>query len=136
MGEMRPSVPTRITTPTMAEAPEFWTYVLTNFMMFGFGIVLTGLSYFAYRADRTRPSLRNATVGFGLVTIGGLVAPAYQLGFRGAYDLSGRELLVVQSVEGLFLAAGLGMLFYSVYHYSDGSRRRQVDSFDTSNDYP
>lgn len=119
----------------MAEAPEFWTYVITNFMMFGFGIVLTGLSYFAYRADRSRPSLRNATIGFGLLTIGGLVAPVYQLGIRGAYSLSGRELLAVQSVEGLFLAAGLGTLFFSIYHHSSGSRRRRVDTFDASNDY-
>lgn len=120
----------------MAEPLEFWTYVLTNFMMFGFGIVLTCLSYFAYRSGRPRPSLRNATIGFGLLTSGGLVAPAYQLGFRGAYALSGRELLAVQSVEGLFLAAGLGMLFHSVYQYSDGSKQWHVDDIDTSDDYP
>lgn len=120
----------------MAEPLEFWTYVLTNFMMFGFGIVLTGLSYFAYRSSRPRPSLRTATVGFGLITIGGLVAPAYQLGVRGAYDLSGRELLAVQSVEGLFLAAGLGMLFYSIYHYSNGSKQWHVDDVDAADDFP
>lgn len=119
----------------MAEPIEFWTYVLTNFMMFAFGIVLTGLSYFAYRSGQRRPSLRNAMVGFGLITIGGLIAPAYQLGIRGAYDLGGRELLVVQSVEGLFLAAGLGMLFYSIYHYSNGSKQWHGNDVDTSDDY-
>lgn len=120
----------------MAEPPEFWTYVIANFTMFGFGVVLTGLSFFAYRADSTRRSLRNATVGFGFLTVGGLVAPVYQLGLKGEYSLSGRELLVVQSVEGLFLAAGLGMLFYSVYHYSDGSRHRYVEGLDPTNDDP
>lgn len=111
----------------MAEPPEFWTYVLTNFMMFGFGITLTGLSFFAYLADRSRVSLRQATIGFGLLTIGGLVAPAYQLGLKGEYTLTGSELLVVQSVEGVFLAAGLGTLFFSVYRYSNGSRHEDVD---------
>lgn len=120
----------------MAEAPEFWTYVITNFMMFGFGIVLTGLSYFAYRSSQYRPSLRTAAVGFGLITIGGLVAPAYQLGFRGAYALSGRELLAVQSVEGLFLAAGLGTLFYSVYHHGNSSKQWRVNDIDSSDNFP
>lgn len=118
----------------MAEPPEFWTYVLTNFMMFGFGIVLTGLSLFAYRANRARSSLRTSTIGFGLLTIGGLVAPAYQLGLKDGYNLGGRELLAVQSIEGLFLAAGLGMLFYSVYRNRDGSGHRHVDSIESVDD--
>lgn len=111
----------------MAEPVEFWAFVLTNFMMFGFGMLLTGLSYFAYRADPSRLALRNATVGFGLLTIGGLIAPVYQLGFKTDYQLAGRELLAVQSVEGVFLAAGLGMLFYSIYRYSNGDSYRYVE---------
>lgn len=118
----------------MAEPIEFWTFILTNFMMFAFGLILSTVSYLAYRADRGRISLRNATIGFGLLTIGGLVAPAYQLGFRGAYELSGRELLIVQSIEGLFLAAGLGMLFYSVYRHGKRTRERHVESLDPTND--
>lgn len=110
----------------MAEPIEFWTFILTNFMMFAFGLILSTVSYLAYRADRGRISLRNATIGFGLLTIGGLVAPVYQLGVNDAYTLGGRELLVVQSVEGLFLASGLGMLFYSIYRYGTGARN--VDS--------
>lgn len=119
----------------MAE-PEFWTYVLTNFMMFGFGAVLTALSYFAYRANPTSRSLRNATIGFLLLTIGGLVAPAYQLGVKADVDLAGRELLIVQSIEGLFLAAGLGMLFYSIYRYSNGTHYQHVDTPEPRNESP
>lgn len=115
----------------MAEPLEFWTYVLTNFMMFGFGLMLTGLSYFAYRTDTTRVALRNATIGFGLLTIGGLVAPLYQIGYKTQYQLDGRELLAIQSVEGLFLAAGLGMLFYSIYRYSNGGQYQHIDTFET-----
>lgn len=115
----------------MAEPLEFWTYVLTNFMMFGFGLMLTGLSYFAYRTDKTRFALRNATIGFGLLTIGGLVAPLYQIGYKTQYQLDGRELLAIQSVEGLFLAAGLGMLFYSIYRYSNSGEYQHVDTFET-----
>lgn len=115
----------------MAEPFEFWTYVLTNFMMFGFGLMLTGLSYLAYRTDKTRFALRNATIGFGLLTIGGLVAPLYQIGYKTQYQLDGRELLAIQSVEGLFLAAGLGMLFYSIYRYSNGEQYQHADTFET-----
>lgn len=115
----------------MAEPLEFWTYVVTNFMMFGFGLLLTGLSYFAYRSDKTRLALRNATIGFGLLTVGGLIAPLYQIGYKTQYQLDGRELLAVQSVEGLFLAAGLGMLFYSIYRYSNGRQYHHVEAFET-----
>ncbi len=115
----------------MAEPLEFWTFVLTNFMMFGFGFLLTGLSYFAYRRDTSRVALRNATIGFGLLTIGGLIAPIYQIGYKTQYQLDGRELLAVQSVEGLFLAAGLGMLFYSIYRYSNGRQYNNIDTFET-----
>lgn len=119
----------------MAEPLEFWTYVLTNFTVFGFGAVLTALSYLAYRADPERRSLRNSTVGFGLLTVGGLVAPAYQLALTGRYELGGRELLAVQSVEGLFFAAGFGMLFYSLYRRTSSSQHR-VQSVDPSEESP
>lgn len=68
----------------MAEPPEFWTYALTNFLMFGFEVTLTELSLFAYLADRSRISLRRATGRFGSLTVGSLVAPAYQLGMKGS----------------------------------------------------
>lgn len=118
----------------MAEPPEFWSFVLTNFLMFGFGLFLTALSYYAYRADRSRQALRISTLGFGSLTIGGLVAPAYQIGVKNSYELAGRELLAVQSIEGFFLASGLGLLFFSIHRYSNGSRHGHVESAEFSED--
>jgi hypothetical protein len=120
----------------MAESVEFWTFVFMNFMMFGFGIVLTGLSFLAYRADMSSRSLRNATIGFASLTVGGLVAPAYQLGVKGANQLEESELLVLQSIEGLFLAGGLGLLFYSIYRYSDTADRHYLEGLDGLNGTP
>ncbi|MFB6135440.1 MAG: hypothetical protein ABEJ04_01650 [Halobacteriaceae archaeon] len=101
----------------MAEPPELWTFVVTNLFVFGFGSVLTVLSFLVYWKRGHRTAFRDATVGFACVTASGLVAPVYQLFIRQGYDLDGRELLTVQTVEGAFLALGLGVLFYSIYRY-------------------
>jgi len=63
----------------MAEPPEMWTFVLANLFTFGFGLVLTALSYVAYRSVGRSRSFRTSTVGFGLITLGGLAEPVYQL---------------------------------------------------------
>lgn len=112
----------------MADPPELWTFAIVNLLTFALGFVLTGLSYYAYHNDGGSRSFRNATVGFGLLTLGMAVAPVYQLGIRGDYDLGGRELLALQTVEGLLLAAGLGMLFYSIYRHNRGGRRTHGDA--------
>lgn len=99
----------------MAGPPELWTFLLANLFIFGFGATLTTLSYYAYRVNGREPSFRTSTLGFGVLTVGGIVEPVYQLGLRGDYLITGRELLVLQTVEGVFLAVGLGLLFYSIY---------------------
>lgn len=107
----------------MAEPPELWTFALANLVTFGLGFVLTAMSYYAYLTNRRRRSFRNATLGFGLLTLGMAVAPIYQLGVRRDYNLGGRELLALQTVEGALLAAGLGLLFYSIYRHNHGGQR-------------
>lgn len=107
----------------MAEPPELWTFALANLVTFGLGLVLTAMSYYAYLTNGRRRSFRNATLGFGLLTLGMAVAPIYQLGIRGDYDLGGRELLALQTVEGALLATGLGLLFYSIYRHNRGGQR-------------
>lgn len=96
--------------------PELWAYVLSNLLLLGIGSVLTMLSVLAYRR-MDRRALLGAAVGFGVVTIGSLVEAIYELGIRGSYELSGRELLALHTVEGVLIAAGLGVLFLSVRRY-------------------
>lgn len=105
----------------MAEPLEFWVFALANLFVFGFGSILTVLSYLAYRSRSGAPSFRNATLGFGIITIGGLVEPVYQLGVRGDYHLTGREMLAMQAIEGGLMAIGLGLLFYAIAGYQRSS---------------
>lgn len=112
-------------THIMAEPPEFWMFAIANLITFGLGFSLTGLSYYAYRANRHSRSFRSATVGFGLLTLGMAVEPVYQMGIRGDYNLGGRELLALQTIEGVLLGVGLGMLFYSIYRHNRGGQRTE-----------
>jgi len=100
----------------MAEPPEFWAFLVANSVLFVAGGVLTGLSYRAYyRVGRSGLGL--AAGGFALVTVGGLLELAYQLGLRQDYHLGGRESLALQTVESLVIATGLGVLFFALSRY-------------------
>lgn len=100
----------------MAEPPEFWAFIATNLLVLVTGGGMTALSVAAYRRAGT-PSFRIAAVGFTLITIGALVEAIYELGIRGTYALSGRELLALHTVEGFLIAGGLALLFYSLQRY-------------------
>lgn len=118
----------------MAEPPELWTFLLANLFVFAFGATLTSLSYYAYRTSDRRASYRLSTIGFAVLTLGGIFEPLYQLGYKGDYNTSGRELLALQTMEGAFLALGLGLLFYSIYIHNSGSRTERLDQIDPSSD--
>lgn len=118
----------------MTEPPELWTFLLANLFVFGFGATLTTLSYYAYRVNDRQSSFRLSTIGFGVLTIGGVVEPLYQLGYKGDYQISGRELLALQTMEGVFVAIGLGLLFYSIYVHNSPSRSESFESLEQSAD--
>ena len=101
----------------MAEPPEFWTFVLSNAIVGVLGVVLTGLSLLAYRRDPTKRTFVLAAAGFGAITLGSLAEAIYQLGIRRSYWLGGRELLALQTVEGLLIGTGLAVLFYAIRRY-------------------
>lgn len=100
----------------MAEPPEFWAFILSNVLVLLMGGVLMGLSYRAFSRSGNG-SFRAASLGFGVVTIGALIEMIYELGIRGSYELSGRELLALHTVEGVLIATGMAILFYSVARY-------------------
>ena len=100
----------------MAEPPELWAFVLSNFLLLLMGGILMGLSYRAYYRSGNG-SFRAASAGFGVITVGSLVEIIYELGIRGSYHLSGRELLALHTVEGVLIATGMAILFYSVARY-------------------
>ncbi|MFB6192073.1 MAG: hypothetical protein ABEI11_01990 [Haloarculaceae archaeon] len=100
----------------MSSPPEFWAYLLSNGLVLLLGGVLVSLSAAAYRRTARRP-FAYASVGFGLLTAGSLVEAVYELGIRGSFALAERELLALHAVEGLIVAAGLAILFYSLRAY-------------------
>ncbi|MFB6300430.1 MAG: hypothetical protein ABEH65_09235 [Halobacteriales archaeon] len=101
---------------TTADPPELWTFILSNLIVLILGSILTILSYQTYRRNGRRP-LRVATFGFAAITVGALIEAFYQLGVRGSYELGGRELLALQTIEGMLIAIGLAALFYSIRGY-------------------
>lgn len=105
----------------MDRPPELLAFAFANALLFAASSVLTGVSYLAYRQSGRQRSYRFATVGFGFVLLGGLVEPVYQFGVRGDYHLTGTELLWLQTSEGLFIAAGLGLLFWAIVRRETGT---------------
>jgi hypothetical protein len=97
------------------EPPEFYAFLLSNLLTLALGGAIAGLSYRAYRRAG-EGTFRTAAVGFGLITLGSVGEGVYELGIRG-YDLSGRELLALHTVEGPVIAVGLATLFYSLTQY-------------------
>jgi len=105
----------------MSRPPELWAFVIANTLLFIVSGVLALLSYIAYRQSDRQTSYLVAAVGFGIVVLGGLVEPVYQLVVRGDYNLNGTELLWLQAGEGLLIAGGLGLTFYAITrHGSQG----------------
>ncbi|MFB6106259.1 MAG: hypothetical protein ABEJ70_04725 [Halobacteriaceae archaeon] len=100
----------------MAEPPEFWAFLLGNAGTLVVGGALSLLSFRAYLRTRHR-SLELAAAGFGFITVGTLVEVGYELGIRGSFDLSGRELLTLHTVESLVIMSGLVVIFYALSRY-------------------
>lgn len=97
----------------MAEPPELWTFIASNLLVLGTGGAMTVLSLVAYRRSQ-KQSFGTATVGFALITAGGVVDVVYELGIRNSYVLPGRELLALHTVQGVLIALGLAALFVSL----------------------
>lgn len=100
----------------MAEPPELWTFIASNVLILLTGGLMTVLSLLAYRRSRER-SFGTAMAGFGLITVGGVFDVIYELGVRNTYELPGRELLALHTVQGVLIAAGLAALYFSLRRY-------------------
>ena len=103
---------------------EIWVLIAVNFLGFILGTIITGLSYYAYRSGERKTSLRNATIGFGLLTVGSAIEPAYQIGIQRTHILASEQNITLQMIEGLVFSLGYLVLFFSIYTYSSSSRRQ------------
>ncbi|MFC7041537.1 DUF7521 family protein [Halonotius sp. GCM10025705] len=86
---------------------EHWdlTLVAVRFLLLVVGVATTTISFRAYRRNRTR-YLRDATVGFGFITLGVLVEGVL-------YQFTTLTLTQVHIAESLALVFGLGILLRS-----------------------
>ncbi|WP_136689954.1 DUF7521 family protein [Halorhabdus amylolytica] len=100
----------------MANPPELWLFVMSNALVLVLGGAMAFLSGRAYQRTGSR-SFGLASGGFALLTLGTLVEGIYELGYRRSYELTGRELLALHTVEGVLVAAGLAVLFYSLQQH-------------------
>lgn len=115
--------------------PELWAFVLANIGLFTVSSVLTALSYLAYRRNDRQSSYKFASIGFGLVVLGGLVEPLYQLVVRGDYNITGGELLLLQTSEGLLIASGLAILFYAITRHTPASSEDDAERTGATKDF-
>lgn len=110
----------------VTEALEIWALIAVNFLGFFLGAIITSLSYYAYRSSDRKTSLRNATIGFGLLTLGIAIEPVYQVGVEGTHVLASDQNITLQLIEGAVISLGLLVLFFSIYKYRTRSHRQTV----------
>lgn len=111
----------------MTEPHVLWVFLLAHTGLFVVSSLMAALTYCAYRHSDGQRSYVTATVGFGLVVLGGLVDPLFQLGTGILSAPTGTELLVLGSVETALIAIGLGILFYAVTQHDTGSSSVEAD---------
>lgn len=107
-------------------AVDVWALIAVNFLGVALGAVITAISYWAYRSQRRRTALRNATAGFLCITLGTATEPVYQLGIAGTHVLASDRNVPLQLFEGALVSLGFLLLFFSVYRYRSRTLRRTV----------
>lgn len=112
---------------TQSEADlQVLALIVINFFGVFLGMLITGISYYAYKSSERKTSLRNATIGFGLITLGIASEPAYQLGIKGTHVLASGQNIILQIIEGTLISMGFLVLFFSIYRYRSITERRRI----------
>lgn len=93
----------------MAQTDLIATVILVKLMALVLALVLTHLTFSAYRRSQ-RGEIRALTVGFGGMAAGIILG-------GGLYQFLGYDILVGLLVEAVFMAFGLGMIVYSLYGF-------------------
>jgi len=106
----------------MTDVEVFDMVVIANVLVFALGLLLTALSFRAYRSDAQNTGFLETTLAFLLITLGSVLAPVYEFGIVHDYNLTPDELLRVQLFEGIAITLGLAVLLYSIWKHRTHSR--------------
>lgn len=87
---------------------EFTSVVLaaTRVVVLGMGVLITYYSFRAYRRTG-EPYMRNASIGFGVITLGVLVEGVL-------FEVAGLDLAVVHVIESVAIGIGFLVLLRSL----------------------
>lgn len=105
---------------------DVWLLFAVNFLGFILGAFITGLSYYAYRSSDRKSSLRNATIGFALLTVGTAIEPTFQLLMDGAHIIESEHYILLQLFDGSIISLGFLVLFFSIYTYNSRPERTAI----------
>ena len=75
-------------------------------VVLGLGVLITYYSFVAYRRTRT-PYLRNASIGFGIITLGVFIEGVL-------FEFGGLDLALVHIVESVAIGLGFVVLLISL----------------------
>lgn len=103
----------------MDSSPGMWAFVVANLGVLLGGGLLTTLSYLAYRR-RGQRSYGFATVGFGLIMLGGIVDPMFLIMMSVDFSLDLYDVLLFTIAEDSLIAFGLGFVFYAITQHDPG----------------
>ena len=106
--------PTQFAASLLVSSADFWLLTLSRLVIFLLAGVFAALSFLAYRREGKR-SLLGAVIGFLFVCAGFVFEWTYEFGVKGDLFFSRTELAHVQTVEGVLLFVGFGLLLFSVY---------------------
>ena len=113
--EVEPVVtPIQFAASALVSSTEFWLLTVSRLVIFLLAGAFAVLSFLAYRREGKR-SLLGAILGFLFVCAGFVFEWTYEFGVKGDLFFTGSELAHVQTVEGLLLFVGFGLLLFSVY---------------------
>ena len=80
--------------------------ILVRILVLVLGVLITYYSFAAYRLTRT-PYMRNATIGFSIITLGVFLEGLL-------YEFGGLNLSVVHIIESVAIGVGFAVLLHSL----------------------
>ena len=90
------------------------SYLLANIVFVALSGLLAGLSFYAYYRRPEQLSYSLAGLAFSCIGLAGLLESSFAYVVEPDFTLTSSEFLVLQAVEDIIIALGLGLLFLAI----------------------